>query len=257
MAHNMNPFETYRIMQEWADISTAHLSEAFKSTLAYHDELNSKFWSNNELKKEVKAKLLEIAHAWAEFSLIPKKAIKDIFLVGGNANYNYTEFSDLDLHLIVDKSEIADCPDLLDDYLQDKKQLWSLTHKVSIYDQPVELYAQDVSTKTPAGQGAYSVMNGKWVTEPRRKEINLKDPLIKQKVKDLIEKIDYFIVNKADDLSLLNGLKNRIREMRSSAILKGGEFAVENLVFKELRNLGYLDKLSSYIRNIEDKRLSI
>jgi hypothetical protein len=45
--------------------------------------------------------------------------------------------------------------------------------------------------------------------------------------------------------------------MRASAIQQGGEFALENLVFKELRNRGYLDKLSKYIVNLEDRKLSL
>ena len=45
--------------------------------------------------------------------------------------------------------------------------------------------------------------------------------------------------------------------MRASAIQRGGEFAVENLVFKELRNRGYLDKMSEHLRNLKDTSLSI
>ena len=45
--------------------------------------------------------------------------------------------------------------------------------------------------------------------------------------------------------------------MRASAIQQGGEFALENLVFKELRNRGYLDKLSNHIKHLEDTNLSL
>ena len=76
----------------------------------YHNKLNIKFWDEGGLKPEVKDKLLQIGTKWAEFAKIPATAVKDMILVGGNANYNYTRFSDLDLHLVVDKSQIADCP---------------------------------------------------------------------------------------------------------------------------------------------------
>lgn len=95
-----------------------------------------------------KDKLLQIGNKWADFAKIPSNAVKDMILVGGNANYNYTRFSDLDLHLVVDKSQIADCPDLLDDYLRDKKKLWALVHDIKIYAHPVELYAQDERSTT-------------------------------------------------------------------------------------------------------------
>ena len=71
----------------------------------YHEDLNVKFWDGLTLRTEVRDKLLEIGYIWAEFAKIPPNAIQDIILVGGNANYNYTEYSDLDLHFVVDKDE--------------------------------------------------------------------------------------------------------------------------------------------------------
>lgn len=229
----------------------------FKTTLQYNDILNKKFWHNEKLVGSVKTALINIAKEWAEFSNIPGSSIKDIILVGGNANYNYTKYSDLDLHLLVDKSKIANCPDLLDEYLRDKKQLWSLTHDIKIYGHDVELYAQDISDPTPRNQGCFSLTKNTWITKPVKEKVNLQDPLLKQKVKSYIQKIDYLIDAKSDDKESLVKIKNKLREMRSSSIQKGGEFALENLVFKELRNLGYIDKLSKYITKIQDQSLSL
>jgi len=227
-------------------------------TLMYHEDLNVKFWDGLNLRPEVRDKLLEIGYIWAEFAKIPSNAIQDIILVGGNANYNYTEYSDLDLHLVVDKDEITDCQtDFLDDFLRDKKRLWALTHDVNLYGQPVELYAQDIDDPVPKNQGTYSVLNGWWIQEPRKQYVDFSDPLLKQKVRDMMERIDDLIDTQADDITVLNKLKEKIRTMRGSAIQRGGEFALENLVFKELRNRGYLDKLSNYIRTIEDRNLSL
>jgi|TARA_A100000172_G_C3039594_1_gene109904 hypothetical protein len=224
----------------------------------YHEDLNVKFWDGLTLRPEVRDKLLEIGYIWAEFAKIPSNAIQDIILVGGNANYNYTEYSDLDLHLVVDKDEITDCQtDFLDDFLRDKKRLWALTHDVNLYGQPVELYAQDIDDPVPKNQGTYSVLNGWWIQEPRKQYVDFSDPLLKQKVRDMMERIDDLIDTQADDITVLNKLKEKIRTMRGSAIQRGGEFALENLVFKELRNRGYLDKLSNYIRTIEDRNLSL
>jgi predicted nucleotidyltransferase len=223
----------------------------------YHNKLNIKFWEGGSLRDEVKQKLMQIGMKWAEFAKIPSEAIKDIILVGGNANFNYTRFSDLDLHLVVDKSQIADCPDLLDDYLRDKKKLWALVHDIKIYSHPVELYAQDESDPLPANQGVYSVTNDQWIMEPRPVQVDLSDPLLLRKVRDMMERIDDLIENEADDADVLKKLQKHIRNMRASAIQQGGEFALENLVFKELRNRGYLDKLSDHIRHLEDTTLSL
>tara|TARA_Y100000289_G_scaffold251_1_gene265 strand:+ start:3139 stop:3846 length:708 start_codon:yes stop_codon:yes gene_type:complete len=231
--------------------------QSLRLTLRYHKKLNIKFWHERSLRPEVREKLLQIGYKWAEFAKIPFEAIKDMILVGGNANYNYTRFSDLDLHLVVDKSKIADCPELLDDYLRDKKKLWALVHDIKIYSHPVELYAQDENDPLPANQGVYSIIKGEWILEPRQTEVNLSDPLLFRKVRAMVEKIDDLIENEADDSDVLRKLQKRIRDMRASAIQQGGEFALENLVFKELRNLGYLDKLSNHIRNLEDTNLSL
>ena len=151
------------------------INESSDLTLRYHDQLNSKLWEGDKLKPEVREKLVEIGNTWAEFSSIPQEAIKDMILVGGNANFNYTDFSDIDLHLLVDKDDMPDCPDLLDDYLKDKKQLWSLSHDISIYGHDVELYAQDVNAEFPANQGVYSLTQDNWMVPPTKEEVNFDD----------------------------------------------------------------------------------
>ena len=228
-----------------------------KLTLRYNQQLNPKIWVGEAMKPEVRQGLVRIAEEWAEFANIPNSAIIDAVLVGGNANYNYTKYSDLDLHLIVSKEDIADCPDLIDDYLRDKKQLWALTHNIQIYGHDVELYAQDRRDQTPSGQGVFSIMNSLWLRRPTYQEVDLSDPNIINKVRHYMEKIDFLIDNRADDREAFEKLKEKLRDMRSSAIQRGGEFAVENLVFKELRNRGYLDKMSAHLRNLKVTSLSI
>jgi len=232
------------------------LREAVELTLQYHDELNPRIWDDTKLKSEVRAKLMMIARTWAGFAKIPPAAITDIILVGGNANYNYTPYSDIDLHVVVDMDKIPECEGLLDEYLRGKKQLWGLVHDIKIYGHDVELYAQDKDTAYTKDQGVYSVKNDKWLVQPVKKEVNLKDPGIKRKVEQYVEKIDTLISTSAED-EAFEALKTKFREMRAAALKQGGEFSVENLVFKELRNLGYLDKVTEYLRSKQDKRLSL
>ena len=97
----------------------------------------------------------------------------------------------------------------------------------------------------------------KWISEPRKEKVNLKNPQIARKVTHYKHVIDYFIKTKTDDIEKMNEFKDRLKNMRSASIQKGGEFSVENLVFKELRNSGYLDKFSDYIIDAEDKKLSL
>ena len=100
-------------------------------------------------------------------------------------------------------------------------------------------------------------MNSLWLRRPTYQDVNLADANIAKKVMHYMEKIDFLIDNRADDREAFEKLKDKLRDMRSSAIQRGGEFAVENLVFKELRNRGYLDKMSQHLRNLKVASLSI
>lgn len=228
-----------------------------KLQLQYHKELNPKLWDDFVLKPEVRAKLLQFAEVWRDYAKIPKSAVKEVILLGGNANYNYTDMSDLDVHLVVDKSLIAKDNPLLDDYLQDKKQMWTMSHKITIFGYGLEPYAQDTSVEYPKQQGVYSLTKDEWIAKPEFVgDDMLKDPYLKKKVKFYMKMIDDMIKGHVD-LDSVKHFKEKLRDMRGVAIKKGGEFSFENLVFKELRNQGYLDKLSAYQRTEQDQALSL
>jgi hypothetical protein len=228
-----------------------------KLKLQYHSELNPKLWNEFDLKPEVRRKLLQFAEVWREFAKIPKSAVKDILMLGGNTNYNYTELSDIDVHLVIDKNEMAPNNPLLDDYLQDKKQMWTMAHKITILGYPIEPYAQDESVTAHINQGVFSLLKNEWVAKPEFiGDDMLKNPTLKKKVKFYMRMIDDMIANKSD-ASAFKNLKEKLRDMRGSAIRKGGEFSFENLVFKELRNQGYLDKMTNYTKTLQDQSLSL
>jgi hypothetical protein len=232
------------------------LKEELKSTLQYHEELNPSIWDGFELKDDVRNKLIEIGQTWVTWANIPVEAVKEMILVGGNANYNYTPQSDIDLHLLVDIDAIPNCPDFIDDYLKDKKQLWSLTHDIKIHGNDVEIYAQDMNDGFAKDQGVFSITDNKWIAEPVHQEVNLSNPNIIKKVQEYIEQIDSLIASNAEDESFQK-LKDKFRDMRTGSIAKYGEFSHGNLIFKELRNLGYLDKMNNYIKSKQDERLSL
>jgi hypothetical protein len=224
-------------------------------TLQYHSELNPKFWVNIFLKEEVRKKLLEIAKEWLKFAEIPNSAVKDIVFTGGNANYNYTEDSDLDVHIILDKSKIPNCSD--EEYFKDKKLIWSLTHDISVYGAEVEVYAQLGEVNIPKNQGVYSLKTGKWVVKPENLELDFEhDDLLKKKIDDAVYQIDHALEN-TTDTKAAEKLLEKFQKLRKHSIAKSGEFTQDNLVFKELRNRGYIDKIREFIVKITDKRLSI
>ena len=161
------------------------------------------------------------------------------------------------MHLVVDKSLISKDNPLLDDYLQDKKQMWTMSHKITILGYGLEPYAQDESVEYPKDQGVYSLTKDEWICKPEFiGDEFLKNPYLKKKVKFYMDMIDDMIDSKMD-VEAFKNLKEKFREMRGAAIKKGGEFSFENLVFKELRNHGYLDKMSDYTKSVQDQALSL
>ena len=232
------------------------LLKELKTTLQSHETLNPKLFKDKKLDPEVWQTLNKIGKEWASFANIPAAAIKDVIVVGGNANYNYTKHSDIDLHLVVDKKGIK-CQGLIDDYLQSKKQLWALTHDITVKGQPVELYAQDYRDPFRQGQGVYSLRTNRWLQEPERVKFNSKSPEVVNKVKDLSFQINSLIDSKSDDIDAFKQIKRKLKIMRATAIEKGGEYAPENLAFKELRNRGTLDRMNKYLRQLEDTELSL
>lgn len=236
----------------------------FDTTLKYHDQLNPALWHDGKLDPRVHSALMRIGHDWADFSRIPFTAIKDIIIIGGNCNYNYTDFSDIDLHLVVDMDKIIKDPDILDDWLYDKKVLWSKFHpNIRIKGYPVELYAQDVKQEPKDAQGIYSLISNKWLAKPSRHDVKemYANPNMVRKIKYYVKQIDNmtsdFAYPTKQKAKQIKKLKARLHQMRSSAIEKSGEFARENLVYKSLRNLGKIDQLNDYLTNFHDREYSV
>jgi hypothetical protein len=45
--------------------------------------------------------------------------------------------------------------------------------------------------------------------------------------------------------------------MRGAGIARAGEFSYENLLYKELRNRGYIDKMNKYLEKIRSREYSL
>ena len=225
-------------------------------TLRFRDRLNPKFWDGNQLKDEVRNALMKFAKAFADYVDLDDRGITDVLLLGGNAGYNYTVMSDLDVHLVVDPKYIPDCdPELIDDYYMDKKTLWQLTHNVKIYGAPAEPYIERPGITRKKSQGVYSLLKRTWIQEPEKFDDELDEKELEKKVKDLKHKIDTFI--KSEDPEALGDMVRKLRVGRTVSLQKYGEYGYENMVFKELRNQGYIDKIRSSVVNFKTKSLSL
>ena len=225
------------------------------ASLQPQSRLNSILWEDGMLKDKAKDQLYRIA---LEFylSLNIEAPIKDIIFTGSLANYNYTKHSDIDLHVLVDYADIDENIDLVRDFLTAKKSLWNDKHDIKFSTHEVELYAQD-ENEPHHSTGVYSIVSNKWLAKPSPKDTQIDVTSVKAKASDLMGQIDDVVLQPSSSIKKIRKLKDKIRRMRQSGLEKSGEYSVENLAFKVLRNTEYIKKL--YDRETEefDKNLSL
>ena len=231
------------------------MTNVIKHTLVYHQTLNKKLWDGTRLKTDVRSGLLKIANKFIDtFGFaIP---IRDIVLTGSSCNYNWTRYSDLDLHIIVDMSAVPEASkEFIAIYLKARKQLWNDNRKVTIKGLPVELYAQN-NEELLVAAGVYSLTNDKWVQMPNKIIPPKTDhPAITAKAEDFVRQVDTAILESDND-KLLDVLK-RIADFRKAGLAEHGEFGVENLTFKILRNNGTIKRIKESLERSLDKSLTV
>ena len=225
-------------------------------TYEYHDQLNPVVWEDNKLRPEIKDKLLEIAQAFLD-SIELDVDVLDITLTGSLANYNYTRFSDFDLHIITDYSDYGIEKELLKDYFNVKKTIWNTTREITIKGYDVEVYIQDISEKHHS-TGVYSIKDDTWVTVPKP-VTGLEDidtELVNKKKQAMLHIID-FALSPDCDVECADKAKEKFMDLRKAALEKGGEFSPENLAFKELRRSGDVERFMKGILGKKDAALSL
>lgn len=241
------------------------MDSIFKS-FKLQDNLNPEIWDNVDsadlnsikLKPEIRRGLLEIAKNFVDSFKIEGLEIEDVLFVGSLANYNWSTFSDVDLHVLLDKSKINADSNLVDEFFDAKKGLYNQAHDIKVKGYDVELYAQDIN-ETLDSKGVYSVLYSKWVSEPSKEDFTLNKNSVLAKVKDFKKTLDS--ITKMEDnqekLAKIDTFKEKIRKYRKSGLQRGGELSNENLVFKYLRRSGFMEELSDLKTKTQDSILSV
>jgi len=224
--------------------------------------LNPKVWENPtepksaEMKEKVRAGLLKIAEKFVEY-LGDDIFVDDVVLTGSLANFNWSEFSDFDLHVIIDFSQFGDESETIKENFNLKKQIFNEKHDITIFGYDVELYAQDAE-ENHFSTGVFSVLSDEWISSPKKIKFQLDKSTLERKISQWTEKIDSAI-EKSDknDGKVLDDIKEKIKEYRKSGLEEEGELSYENLVFKFLRRSGHIQKLFDKANQSVDKELSI
>jgi predicted nucleotidyltransferase len=229
-------------------------------------ELNPKIWDgtgkNMKMNPEVREKLLEIANLFIDF-VGTDILITDIIMIGSLVNYNWSKYSDIDLHIVLNYNQFPqNSKDLFVEYFDLKKIVFNQKHDIKIFGYDVECFVQD-EVETTFSSGIYSILYDMWVNEPQKiNEKNVDIDLIKEKSKQWMRIIDGVVDNIDDEnpeeiKNIVKKYKEKLKKFRNCGLQSGGEMSVENLVFKLLRRNGYIGKLYDLPTKLIDKKLSM
>ena len=248
------------------DINEKEIEQASRkidlSGFKMQDELNPKIWDKEQkMKPDVKKTLLKIADDYFESLDLPGVDIEDVTMTGSLANYNWSKYSDIDLHIVVDYKDIPVDEDLVTDFLKSKSDNWNNLHDVKIYGYDTEIYVQDEEPEHHS-TGVYSMLKDEWVIKPQKKKISFNDKSVKDKSNRFMDRIEdiYDDMGEISDKETINRVEKlieKIKTMRKSGLESGGEFSVENIVFKVLRRNGMLDRIFDIKTVAYDKSVTL
>jgi len=223
------------------------------------DELNPKIWTDFEINSEVREDLLKIAQDFYGSTDL-QADVDDIILTGSLSNYNWSEkYSDYDLHILIDFSQVNESVELVKKYADSVKKIWNDEHDITIKGYEVEVYIQDVS-EPHTSTGVFSLLNNKWKVKPERVEFEPDENMIEEKGKSVMMLVDDLEEEVDEDkyesfLEKLQKVWDKVKNYRKSGLeSEGGELSLGNLVFKLLRRNGYIEKIMKLKKKSYDKQ---
>jgi len=239
-----------------------HIPKDVLDSFKIKNTLNPEIWPESKFNPKVQKNLIKIANGFIKDINLPKGIkIKDIIFTGSLANYNWSKFSDIDLHVVLDFNQFDADPEMIQNYFNSQKTLWNQEHDITIFDYPVELYVQDSHTELVA-TAVYSVLRNKWVKKPKRETFKLDKVAIKNKAQSFISQLkdirdDYKDKQYQSVVDKVTRAKDKIKQMRKAGLESGGEYSLENLTFKVLRRTPFMDILDSFKAKAYDNLMSV
>tara|TARA_A100001515_G_scaffold139181_1_gene133555 strand:+ start:338 stop:1285 length:948 start_codon:yes stop_codon:yes gene_type:complete len=226
-----------------------------------HDNLEPRLWKGENLRDSIATRLQKIAQDFID-GLSIEVDVKDITLTGSLANYNWSNYSDVDLHIIVDFGAIDSQRALVKAYFDNARAKWNTKHSIKIKGYDVEIYVED-SREQHLSSGVYSILNNEWIRKPKRYESSIDFLAARQKADDIETRVNMvrnLITTKSYKTAMIRieKLKFKIRNMRAAGLeSKKQEFSTENIAFKILRRNGTLDMLEDLKNEVYDTTLSM
>ena len=224
-------------------------------------ELEPRFWEDGALNPKIAKRLEKIARDFIEGLDIPVEA-EDLRFTGSLANYNWSKYSDIDLHMVVVFSKIVEDTQLVKFFFDAARMRWNELHDIKIYGYEVEIYVEDVG-ESHRSSGVYSISQQEWIAEPDADEVEIDFVTARKKSDDIATQvglIQHIVDNGKLEaaLKIIERLKAKIRRMRQAGLNSiAKEFSPENIAFKILRRDDTLQKLNDLKYDAYDKLMSL
>jgi len=209
--------------------------------------LQPKIWNeDDQVRRGVKGALMDIVDEFLE-KLELDADVKDILLTGSMANYNWSKFSDIDIHILMNFAEINDNEVLVKKFFDAVRSRWNKLHNIYVKGHEVELYVQD-EHEPHTSTGVYSLSNDEWLVKPQRIEPQIDEATAFKKMNGVIKELDKLrsLYNNdlyEDSFELAQRLKEKISRMRKGGLRRSGIYSPENIAFKMLRRTGAIEDL--------------
>lgn len=227
-----------------------------------HNELNPEIWiSDEELDEEVADQLVQIAEDYFEDLELENVKLEDIIFTGSLANYNWSKYSDFDLHLLFDFSKINEDIELVRKYVDVRSKMFNNDHDIKLRGYEVEIYCQHIEDPH-ISTGQYSLMDGEWIMKPSPQNFKIDQDLIRKKAEKIMSRIQDLEkdLEKGRSFESINKkfkkIWDKIKVGRKSGLAREGEFSIENLVFKLLRRNEYITRLLEVKRRAYDEQFN-
>lgn len=232
-------------------------------------ELNPKFWPNGKLNSRVRLRLMDIADDFFNELAVNWVKPEDVIFTGSIANYNWSRYSDVDLHILIDfKKVYPKNQEFVDDYFKSKKENWLANHEdLKIFGYPVEISVEDSNEDNPSS-GRYSLYKNKWIVEPNDfQDAKINQDFVKKRAALFMSQIDDIEkkFNKETDMhrcekygDQVYKIFDKLKNMRSDGLASDKkEMSSGNIIYKIIRRSGYLDKIWDIVNLSYDKANSI
>ena len=237
------------------------LEEVEEESFQIHDELQPEVWKEERLNSEVRERLIEIAANFLEGLDIPV-SMDDLRFTGSLANYNWSKYSDIDLHIVVDFSKVDENTQLVKAFFDEARLRWNDKHRITIHEFEVEIYVENIGEKHKSS-GIYSIATDEWIIKPDPIKQSIDFETAEKKSQDYVDRaqrISNLVSDGKYELALrhIERVKEKIRDMRKVGLeSEEAEFSAENIAFKILRRDQILKRLNDLKADAYDNMMTI